>query len=194
MPFYTHLMYLWFILPEWLWWLFVVCFCSTPLQSQNSFQSALKSQHYSLLVGTRPSSNSIFDKVQCIVFQRLPDFSLMEIRTLYFLYLQTLWFTAINKFFLPASGHITMIFGTSHLPFVPLCWVLAVDVQALGFVIHFTVYVVLIFPVLFDSLCHPEQSVGLISATGPLSQKTKDRRRNDWNQRQIHRGAKKWPV
>lgn len=131
MPFYTHLMYLWFILPEWLWWLFVVCFCSTPLQSQNCFQSALKSQHYSLLVGTRPSSNSIFDKVQCIVFQRLPDFLLMEIRTLYFLYLQTLWFTAINKFFFPSIWSYNNYF--QYLPFAFCASVLVSSGRRAGF-------------------------------------------------------------
>lgn len=158
-------------------WLFIWCFGSPVGSHRTALRSALKSQHYNLVLELVPAQILFLINVaHC--FSKVTKFFTDGNKIFMFLYLQTLWFTTTDKFFCSASGHGVIILSASHLPFVPLRWVLAGEVQALGFVAYLAICRVLMtFPVLLDSSCHPEHRLAGFQRLPPphpiLSQETK---------------------
>lgn len=105
---------------------------AVPLGSHRiAFRSALKSQHYSLLVGTCPSLDSIFNKVWCIVFQRLPDCFTDGNRNSVFLRPPNPVIYRHRYVFVQLLVMEQFLSMPPRLPFVVLCWVLAEE-QVLG--------------------------------------------------------------
>lgn len=102
------------------------------------------------------------------------------------LYPQTLWFTAVDQFF------VQYLVSYSQWPVCLLCHYAGCHWSKgrLGFTMHLAIYLVLItFLVLLDFLCHPEPQAGWIWAAPLLTQNKGQERGHAWNQKEVHTGG-----